>query len=1242
MKKVLFFFLAFIASVAAFAGTRVTSLDQLSNSKAYTIHAENGYGYLCYAPQYEETYLYVVGATVVDSWDAAAIRRYKEPLDESNPNHLWKIKKENGNYYLYNLGAKKYAKRIVETERFAFTDEPTPIAVTGGDTFAFGDGGGCVVINQWATTPVRDGGSATPMVVEEVEYSEAGGQVTALDQLSNDKTYTIHAKSGFGYICNVPGKDVLYIAGATETRTENSGWVQNFPSYQTEVDKNDPNNLWQVVESGENYYLYNVGAKKYATFKGDHYVFTEAPAPIQVKQNEGICAETGMDLNGTFSFCSDGVDTHFLCISHITTEDPVRWWTYDDTGSVMIIEEAEYPADQVEYSIYLHDALQEYLNMAKAEYENGNEYTLSENLYTDPNNFYSKWSDPEEGSVEGTCDGDPTTYWHSSWHGTVPAMGTHDFYITLPEAVSGSMQLAMTRRQGALNDYITAFDVYASTEAQETPDGTGFESCGTVKTPLGEVQPPFNDVVEVVKGDFTVPEGTKQIRFVIAETNRNKTYGHFAEFQLFASQLDPECYNAQNPKSAAALKEAIEKAESLTQPTEEDIQEFVEVAMAYAEGDQPEVEPYAVNFDKDSDATRTDRYLNGVSIAVDGGEGQSVSISSRKPYVDMSGDESAVFTCKPGERLTATFNYSGVWMHGYVYIDEDNDKQFSFKEGSTDQSGTELKAFSFYSGDFNQDEHGVNSEGQTITGDGRNVINPPSFDAPQQPGEYRIRFKVDWNSVDPGGQIAADGTCTGPNGILNNGGVIFDAILRVVEVDQPEPLVAAIRLAAFDNLYFSTTEVADNAVTTYSLSNEPEYFTFTPTEDGGYILQSTSTDKYVGHSVLNSWDFSDDASTWYIDNLEGEPTAILKNGSEGFGVDSYAAGKGVFTNKMGFRWVIEAKKAEEPIDPMPQAGKAYFIRTESFGTSDDVYYVGAGQQPETEPVAWLCSVDENGMYSFMNETGDVLHFRGWDNGGATWSITPMTELTADDMNQGSLPVEYVKPEVVVMRGYHSDGRFIYLNVNFATGNYDHGSNVFAPWNSSYDSFFVFEETEVFEPVIEWNGEINVKEEAATIDELLEYPVEFKKAQGLSVSPLGLLGAIFNESGDVYAVAFVGQNYEQFGSVEVKGSTFNVQFEKVADIKDELKESVIQKIGGFKPAAGVATVYFCPKSFVFDGATYGESLKWEYTLAGSGNPTGIESVGTDNAADVIYDLQGRRVVAPVKGNLYIQNGKKVMK
>lgn len=190
-------------------------------------------------------------------------------------------------------------------------------------------------------------------------------------------------------------------------------------------------------------------------------------------------------------------------------------------------------------------------------------------------------------------------------------------------------------------------------------------------------------------------------------------------------------------------------------------------------------EDYPVNFDKDASATRTDRYINSITLTESGQTAQSVTLSSRKPYIDLTEDENAHFTCTAGSTLTTTFNWTGSWMHGYVYIDTDNDKHFSFTEGSTTQTDTEVYAFSFYSGNFNDDQSGYNSAGTRITGNDRAVVNPPSFTAPGTNGTYRIRFKIDWNSIDPGGQLAADGTATGANGIIANGGQIVDALLTI-------------------------------------------------------------------------------------------------------------------------------------------------------------------------------------------------------------------------------------------------------------------------------------------------------------------------------------------------------------------------------------------------------------------------------------------------------------------------------
>ena len=191
------------------------------------------------------------------------------------------------------------------------------------------------------------------------------------------------------------------------------------------------------------------------------------------------------------------------------------------------------------------------------------------------------------------------------------------------------------------------------------------------------------------------------------------------------------------------------------------------------------VEPYAINFDKDATPTNTGRYINTISFTAGSGDPQVLSVGSGHCYYDFTADEEAVLTCAPYDNLNVVYDITGGWMNGYVFVDFGNDGQFSFKEGSTDQSGTDVVSFSFYSGSFSDDTSGVNSAGTAISGGGRNTMSCPDFVAPSEAGDYRIRFKMDWNSVNPAGQLAADGTPTGSNGILANGGQIVDAILRV-------------------------------------------------------------------------------------------------------------------------------------------------------------------------------------------------------------------------------------------------------------------------------------------------------------------------------------------------------------------------------------------------------------------------------------------------------------------------------
>ena len=171
--------------------------------------------------------------------------------------------------------------------------------------------------------------------------------------------------------------------------------------------------------------------------------------------------------------------------------------------------------------------------------------------------------------------------------------------------------------------------------------------------------------------------------------------------------------------------------------------------------------------------TRADRYVT--SVALNGSFNNSAALNH-----DYKGDNGLVYndltetvTMKAvaGEEVTASITREGGWTNAYVYIDYDND---GFTAGINEEDGftpaEDLVSYSFYSGDETNGDSGKNSAGDELTGDARNTISLPSFKAPAAPGTYRLRFKLDWNSINPNGDNA---------NFVGDGGSFIDVTLKV-------------------------------------------------------------------------------------------------------------------------------------------------------------------------------------------------------------------------------------------------------------------------------------------------------------------------------------------------------------------------------------------------------------------------------------------------------------------------------
>lgn len=117
-------------------------------------------------------------------------------------------------------------------------------------------------------------------------------------------------------------------------------------------------------------------------------------------------------------------------------------------------------------------------------------------------------------------------------------------------------------------------------------------------------------------------------------------------------------------------------------------------------------------------------------------------------YVDLTAES---FTVMAGEDVKVTLTHNDVeWMHSFIYVDFDSNG-FEYIDGDAVPLG-DLVSYSYKhtDADGTNADIGHNSDGETIRSD--SVINKiPSFEAPETPGTYRMRYKMAWDDFEPNG-----------------------------------------------------------------------------------------------------------------------------------------------------------------------------------------------------------------------------------------------------------------------------------------------------------------------------------------------------------------------------------------------------------------------------------------------------------------------------------------------------------
>lgn len=227
--------------------------------------------------------------------------------------------------------------------------------------------------------------------------------------------------------------------------------------------------------------------------------------------------------------------------------------------------------------------------------------------------------------------------------------------------------------------------------------------------------------------------------------------------------------------------------------------------------------------------TRTSggRNLNSFELT-DGTTSLSVPVNQSPSY------GSPTYFDKTANRLvvtpgaTITFSglvWTGAWMHAYAYVDYDNDGTFNTTLNADGTTDGELVAYSYYNVNDTDGASAPNSRGVTASrSSGVTTSSMPDFTLPLnlKSGDYRMRFKIDWNSLDPcGTTLRADG------------GVIVDVILAV-EAPAEHTVTIKSNNTAFGSVGFTDHEGL--SVTTI----DPVEINATPAQ--GYMFISWTND----------------------------------------------------------------------------------------------------------------------------------------------------------------------------------------------------------------------------------------------------------------------------------------------------------------------------------------------------------------------------------------------------------------
>lgn len=607
---------------------------------------------------------------------------------------------------------------------------------------------------------------------------------------------------------------------------------------------------------------------------------------------------------------------------------------------------------------------------------------------------------------------------------------------------------------------------------------------------------------------------------------------------------------------------------------------------------------YPISFDVNQKITHATRYIIGVSLqsksgSTNYGQKQEITVNegitsdNKGNYPAYNDVTSASFAVKAGQTLQPLFmlgSWDGAWMHSYLYVDENSNNAL------TTSSPNELKVY---------------TQGTTAGNHWTNHIS--TFRAPTSSGAFSMRYKIDWNNTDP----------QGSSSIIANGGSITDVTMNVV--------YPVITFSVNDNTKGTVEGATENQVC-------GEDYTFTVTPKSGYDVATVTAT--VGDGTVN---------------VDVTPT------NNGDGTYTIAADK--FQNDMTIT-VTFVKHTSTVADAL--AGNCYF-RLKNKGTSGYLKAertdVSGGKVSANSVLVYNRSLEDSKPAAFIwkldggyltSQGQQLAEFGSTDGMPVIEMASSGSPVTVTASGSYYIIQSTNAANTLTYRYLHAIGK----GLDSGDGNYPQtpNGNYVVTWTRSADaSQWTIEPVEEFNITIGKGGWSTIKYAFP-----VSLPASVVKAYAVSgeTESAVSLAEVEPVDGEIQLPSNTPVFLE---GTEGAACTVSILTSAPSAISVQnvlsgtlLSESPTGTIYGIATPSGKPTALYkmttgttipCNKAYL--ASTQGGVAKLDLDFGGT--TTGIDSLTPDPTtvdSNVLYDLNGRRVLYPTRGIYVTGSGKKI--